>query len=126
MLTSMWVGGRFVLVRKWSTSRFWDVSMKHGCTWLSLMGLSHRALAAGATGEIPAGHSYRLFGSGVCDTPIDAAYGDKTVGWWGMTKTIYHPIDGNPYTPAHPIPICRTSPQSHISLLPDDFVPPFT
>src|SRR5260370_10369308 len=110
MLTSMWVGARFVLVPKWSTSRFWDASIKHGCTWLSLMGLSHRALAAGATGEIPAGHSYRLFGSGECDTPIDAAYGVKTVGWWGMTHTISHPNLRNPHTPYQPISIDRAPP----------------
>jgi carnitine-CoA ligase len=124
MLTSMWVGARFVLVPKWSTSRFWDVSMKHGCTWLSLMGLSHRALAAGATGEIPAGHSYRLFGSGVCDTPIDAAYGVKTVGWWGMTETISHPIVGNPYTPDHPMSMGRAAPEYQIAVVRDDGVTP--
>lgn len=39
MLASMWVGSRFVLVPKWSTSRFWDVSVQHGCTWLSLAGM---------------------------------------------------------------------------------------
>jgi crotonobetaine/carnitine-CoA ligase len=124
MLASMWVGARFVLVPKWSTSRFWDVSMKHGCTWLSLMGLSHRALAAGATGEIPAGHSYRLFGSGVCDTPIDAAYGVKTVGWWGMTETISHPIVGNPYTPDHPMSMGRAAPEYQIAVVHDDGVTP--
>ena len=44
MLASLWVGARFVLVPKWSTSRFWDVSLQHGCTWLSLMTLSTRAV----------------------------------------------------------------------------------
>jgi carnitine-CoA ligase len=122
VLASMWVGARFVLVPKWSTSRFWDVSMKHGCTWLSLMGLSHRALAAGATGEIPAGHCYRLFGSGVCDTPIDDAYGVKTVGWWGMTETISHPIAGNPYTPDHPLSMGRAAPEYQIAVVRDDGV----
>jgi carnitine-CoA ligase len=124
MLASMWVGARFVLVPRWSTSRFWDVSTRHGCTWLSLMGLSHRALAAGATGEIPAGHSYRLFGSGVCDTPIDEAYGVKTIGWWGMTETISHPIVGNPYTPDHPMSMGRTALEYQIAVVRDDGVTP--
>src|SRR5581483_2622048 len=47
MLASLWVGSRFVLVPKWSTSRFWDVSARHGCTWLSLIGISFRALLTG-------------------------------------------------------------------------------
>ena len=124
MLASMWVGSRFVLVPKWSTSRFWDVSVQHGCTWVSLMGLSHRALAAGATGEIPAGHSYRLFGSGVCDTPMDGAFGVKTIGWWGMTETISHPIVGNPYTPDRPMSMGRAAPEYQIAVVRDDGVTP--
>ena len=124
MLASLWAGARFVLVPKWSTSRFWDVSVQHGCTWLSLMGLSTRALAAGATGEIPAGHSYRLFGSGVCDTPIDAALGVKTIGWWGMTETISHGIVGNPYTPDRPMSMGRAAPEYQIAVVRDDGVTP--
>jgi carnitine-CoA ligase len=124
MLASMWVGSRFVLVPKWSTSRFWEVSVQHGCTWLSLIGLSARALAAGATGEIPAGHSYRLFGTGVCDTILDGMLGVKTIGWWGMTETISHPIVGNPYTPDHPMSMGRAAPEYQIAVVRDDGVTP--
>jgi carnitine-CoA ligase len=124
MLASMWVGSRFVLVPKWSTSRFWDVSVRHGCTWLSLIGLSARALAAGATGEMPAGHSYRLFGTGVCDTALDAMLGVKTIGWWGMTETISHPIVGNPYTPDHPMSMGRAAPEYQVAVVRDDGVTP--
>jgi crotonobetaine/carnitine-CoA ligase len=124
MLASMWVGARFVLVPKWSTSRFWDVSLQHGCTWVSLMGLSHRALAMGATGEIPSRHSYRLFGSGVCDTAIDCAFGIKTIGWWGMTETISHPVVGNPYTPDRPMSMGRAAPEYQIAVVRDDGVTP--
>jgi crotonobetaine/carnitine-CoA ligase len=124
MLASMWVGSRFVLVPKWSTSRFWEVSVRHGCTWLSLIGLSARALAAGATGEIPAGHAYRLFGTGVCDTPLDGMLGVKTIGWWGMTETISHPIVGNPYTPDHPMSMGRAAPEYQIAVVRDDGVTP--
>ncbi len=124
MLASMWVGARFVLVPKWSTSRFWDVSVQHGCTWVSLIGLSARALAMGATGEIPAGHSYRLFGCGVCDMPFDGAYGVKTIGWWGMTETVSHPIVGNPYTPDRPISMGRAAPEYGIAVVREDGVTP--
>ena len=124
MLASMWVGSRFVLVPKWSTSRFWEVSVRHGCTWLSLIGLSARALASGATGDIPAGHGYRLFGTGVCDTPLDGMLGVKTIGWWGMTETISHPIVGNPYTPDHPMSMGRAAPEYLIAVVRDDGVTP--
>ncbi|MDA8320758.1 MAG: AMP-binding protein [Actinomycetota bacterium] len=124
MLASLWVGARLVLVPKWSTSRFWDVSMQHGCTWLSLVGLSARALATGATGEIPDGHSYRLFGCGVCDMPFDDVLGVKTVGWWGMTETISHPIVGNPYTPDHPMSMGRQAPEYQIAVVRDDGLTP--
>ena len=124
MLASLWVGSRFVLIPKWSTSRFWDVSMRHGCTWVSLVGLSARALATGATGEIPAGHSYRLFGCGVCDMPFDDALGVKTIGWWGMTETISHPIVGNPYTPDRPMSMGRPAPEYQIAVVRDDGLTP--
>src|SRR5258708_3621553 len=124
MLASMWVGARFVLLPKWSTSRFWDVSLQHGCTWVSLIGLSARALAMGATGRIPAGHSYRLFGCGVCDMPLDGAPGGNTIGWGGMTETIPHPIRGNPYTPDRPMSMGRAAPEYQIPVVRDDGVPP--
>src|SRR5258708_3608389 len=124
MLASMWVGARFVLLPKWSTSRFWDVSLQHGCTWVSLIGLSARALAMGATGEIPAGHSYRLFGCGVCDMPFDGALGVKTIGWWGMTQTISPPVVGDPYTPDRPMSMGRAAPEYEIAVVRDDGVTP--
>ncbi len=124
MLASLWVGSRFVLVPKWSTSRFWDISMQHGCTWVSLVGLSARALATGATGEIPADHSYRLFGCGVCDMPFDDALGVKTIGWWGMTETISHPIVGNPYTPDRPMSMGRPALEYQIAVVRDDGLTP--
>jgi carnitine-CoA ligase len=37
MLASMWAGSAMVLVPKWSTSRFWPLSVQHGCTWISLI-----------------------------------------------------------------------------------------
>jgi len=47
----------------------------------------------------PAGHAYRLFGAGVCDLPSRPAVGVKTIGWWGMTETISHPVIGDAFVP---------------------------
>lgn len=122
MLASMWVGARMVVIPKWSTSRFWDISLRHGCTWLSLIGLSGRALI---DNPAPDQHSYRLFGTGVCDHPeLDLKYGVKTVGWWGMTETIAHPIVGDPYTPNRPMSMGRPSPEYGIAVVRDDGVTP--
>jgi crotonobetaine/carnitine-CoA ligase len=118
VLASLWVGARMVLTPKWSTSRFWDISLRHGCTWLSLMGLSVRALVG--YDPIPAGHSYRLFGTGWCDLPIDAAYGVKTIGWWGMTETISHPIVGDAFLPNRPQSMGRPSPLYEIRVVRPD------
>ena len=124
MLASLWVGARFVVVPKWSTSRFWEVSEQHGCTWLSLVGLSLRSLAFGLTGPVPPRNPYRLFGTGVCDTPVDGPLGVKTIGWWGMTETVSHGIVGNPYTPDRPMTMGRAAPEYGIAVVRADGITP--
>jgi crotonobetaine/carnitine-CoA ligase len=81
VLASLWVGGRVVLLHKWSTSRFWDISVAHRCTFLSLMGLSMRAVLGT---QPPEQHSYRSFGG-----PVFAV---DSIAWWGMTETVSHGI----------------------------------
>ncbi|GAA5144783.1 ATP-dependent acyl-CoA ligase [Pseudonocardia eucalypti] len=120
MLASLWVGARLVLVPKWSTSRFAAVSVEHGCTWISLMGLSIRALAGMAP---PPGHAYRLFGTGMCDLPFDAAYGVKTIGWWGMTETISHPIVGDAFVPNRSMSMGRPSLSYEVKVVREDGAP---
>ncbi|TCP53479.1 crotonobetaine/carnitine-CoA ligase [Tamaricihabitans halophyticus] len=118
-LASVWVGARIVLVPKWSSSRFWAVSERHGCTWLSLIGLSMRFLGSC---DPPSRHTYRLFGGMWCDPPSDARYGIKTIGWWGMTETISHGIVGDPYLPNRPLSMGRPAPEYGIAVVRDDGV----
>ncbi|HEX7322590.1 MAG TPA: AMP-binding protein [Mycobacterium sp.] len=94
VLGSLWAGARVVLLPKWSTSRFWEISLRHGCTWLSLIPLSARAVMAA---DPPAGHRYRCFGGP--DTPLrHRDDGIDYIAWWGMTETISHGFlsDGQP------------------------------
>ena len=49
---------------------------------------------------LPETHSYRQWGGGLCDQPTDPAFGLRTIGWWGMTETISHPIVGDLHVPA--------------------------
>lgn len=116
-LPTLWVGGRIVLTPKWSTSRFWDISLRHRCTWLLLMGLSARAIEAM---EVPAGHSYRRFGFGFSEGPWDRRLGVRTVGGWGMTETVAHAIVGDPYLPNRPLAIGRPAPEYEIAVVDED------
>ncbi|MEM7338778.1 MAG: AMP-binding protein [Actinomycetota bacterium] len=116
LLPTLWTGGRCVLIPKWSTSRFWDISLRHQCTWASLIGLSIQAIRQS---EIPDGHSYRMFGSGVCDVPILPEV-PKLLGWWGMTETITQPIVGDPNVPNRPLSMGRASPEYGIAVVRDD------
>lgn len=120
VLASLWVGASFVLTPKWSTSRFWDIALRHRCTWMSLMGLSARALAG--YDEIP-DHHFRLFGAGTADLPIDDRYGVKTIGWWGMTETISHPVVGDAFLPNRSLSMGRPSPNYGVKVVRPDGTP---
>lgn len=116
VLASLWVGAQCVLTPKWSTSRFWDISLVHRCTITNTVGLTMRAIAGT---EAPGTHHYRLFGTGVCDTELDAALGIKSLGWWGMTETVSHPIVGDVYTPNRPWSMGRPAPEYRVAIVDD-------
>lgn len=114
-LPSIWMGSRMLLTPKWSTSRFWAYAVEHGCTWVSLIGLSIRALL---TMPPPARHGIRMFGTGVC---IDAfpVLGVKTIGWWGMTETVSPGIVGDVRGPNRAGAIGRAATQYQIAVVDD-------
>jgi len=111
LLPTIWTGGRAVLMPKWSTSRFWDVSLRHGCTWASLMGLSARAVLST---EPPARHSYRWFGAPAIVPDWADRLGVRTIGWWGMTETVSHGIVSDPWLPPRAQAIGRPAPEYEI------------
>ncbi|MDQ6526911.1 AMP-binding protein [Nocardioides sp. LHD-245] len=84
VLPTLWAGAGFVLIPKWSTSRFWDISLRHGCTWLSTMLLSARAVMALPS---PPRHSYRVI-AGPTAPDFGQKLGVETIAWWGMTETV--------------------------------------
>jgi len=95
VLACLWAGATAVIQPKFSASRFWDVSLKHKCTWTSTIPFCFKALAKN---EIPKEHHYRLWGTGINFTPeMNAFFGVKCIGWWGMTETITQGIVGSPY-----------------------------
>ena len=119
ILASLWVGARFVLVPKFSGSRFWDLSLKHGCTWASMIPFFVRALL----GKPVPPHSYRLWGSGICSPEYDRIFGVKTIGWWGMTETVSHGTVGLPHHPNASMSMGRAAPEYGIHVLDDDGQP---
>ena len=117
VLSSLWVGATIVLQPRFSASRFWDISVRHGCTWASMIPFCVRALAAI---PVPEKHCYRLWGSGVCEPDSDSYFGVKTIGWWGMTETVAHGFVGNADRPNEPMSIGRVSPFYEVEVRRED------
>lgn len=88
MLGSLWGGGTMVLQPKFSASRFWPVSVKHQCTWSSMIPFAFKALAGQKMPE----HNYRFWGTGAHIPMVNEMFGIESIGWWGMTETITHGI----------------------------------
>ena len=120
VLAAFWVGATAVILPRFSASRFWPVSLKHRCTWVSMIPFCIRALMAH---EVPADHHYRLWGAGATRLPTDAHFGVHTIGWWGMTETITHGIVSDPGLPSPPGSIGRPAPEYGIAIVEDDTVP---
>ncbi len=114
---ALWAGATIVLQPKFSASRFWPVSLKHGCTWASMVPFCLKAIAEQPK---PERHSYRFWGNGICEPPTDRLFGVKTIGWWGMTETMTHGTVGNPHLPDAPMSMGRPSPGYRIHVLDED------
>jgi crotonobetaine/carnitine-CoA ligase len=120
VLPTLWTGGTVVLQPRFSASRFWDVAVRNRCTFASHVYFTLRALAAH---EVPAEHSFRLWGTGMCGHPSERYTGVPTLGWWGMTETISHPIVGDLVVPNRPGTIGRPAAEYQIAVLHEDGAP---
>ncbi|AYC31852.1 ATP-dependent acyl-CoA ligase [Pseudomonas cavernae] len=119
-LTSLWVGGTLVLQPRFSASRFWDVAVRNRCTWHSAVPFFMRALLAQPK---PERHYFRLWGTAMCDPALAQPFGIKTIGWWGMTETISHPIIGLTGLPNTEMSIGRAASTYQICVVDDDGQP---
>ncbi|MCA1458163.1 AMP-binding protein [Bradyrhizobium sp. BRP22] len=117
MLATLWVGATSVIQPRFSASRFWGVALEHGCTWTSTIPFCMKALLEH---EIPENHKFRLWGTAVSEPPPFAAFGVKTIGWWGMTETITHGIVGEVDQPNTPMSIGRAASEYSIRITNDD------
>ncbi len=117
VLATLWAGGTCVVQPRWSTSRFWQVSLDQRCTWTSMVWFCLRALEGV---EAPNRHHYRLWGNGFCEPPSDQRFGVKTIGWWGMTETMSHGIVGDVHHPNRSLAIGKLAPEYGIAILHPD------
>jgi crotonobetaine/carnitine-CoA ligase len=83
-LATFWVGGTVVLLPKFTASRFWEISRRHGCTITSLLGI----LLATAGKEPTPEHSYRRWVFGMERPELEAAFGIRLFNGWGMTEVV--------------------------------------
>ncbi|HXO68284.1 MAG TPA: AMP-binding protein [Bradyrhizobium sp.] len=120
MLASLWVGATCIIQPRFSASRFWNVAAEHGCSWTSTIPFCMKALLEH---EIPKQHTFRLWGTAICEPPAFAAFRIKIIGWWGMTETITHGIVGEVDQPNIPMSIGRAAPEYAIRIADDDGTP---
>jgi carnitine-CoA ligase len=119
VLASLWAGATIVLQPKFSASRFWPVSLKHRCTWTSLVRFCIRALEEHPVPE----HHYRYWGLPICEPASDAKFHVKSIGWWGMTETVTHGIAGSTRLPNVPDSMGRAAPGYEVFVLDPDGEP---
>jgi crotonobetaine/carnitine-CoA ligase len=117
MLATLWAGATAVLQPRFSASRFWDVALRHRCTFSSVVPFCVKALAA--QGDAPK-HHFRLWGSGVSRPPEDDLFGVTTIGWFGMTETVTHCTVDDPEHPGRRGGMGRPAPEYGVRLVDDD------
>ncbi|MCB1643958.1 MAG: AMP-binding protein [Pseudomonadales bacterium] len=84
MLATHWSGGTMVMQPRFSSSRFWDVCLKHRVSWVSMIPFGYKALMSQPVPE----HQMRFWGGPASLPGIGAHFGVETIGWWGMTETL--------------------------------------
>jgi crotonobetaine/carnitine-CoA ligase len=119
-LSTLWTGATAVVMPGFSSSRFWDVALRNGCTWTSMIPFAVQALSGR---EVPAGHRFRHWGYGLCSPADDERFGIRTLGWYGMTETVSHPVMDEPMNPGAAGCMGRPTPEYQVAVLRDDGSP---
>jgi carnitine-CoA ligase len=120
LLATLWVGGTAVIQPRFSASRYWDVAMRHRCTWSGMVPFCVKALVSLGP---PPDHSFRLWGNGISRPPEDELLGVRTLGWYGMTETVTHCAVDDAVYPGHSGGMGRVAPEYRLRLVDDDGYP---
>ena len=111
LLTTLQAGGTLVVQPKFSASRFWEVSLRNGCTWTSMIPFTVKAIL---DQPVPSDSRYRFWSFGIQHADVAALFGVDVVGLWGMTETISAGIIGD--SPGPDLNIGRVSPGFEIEI----------
>lgn len=120
ILSTMWAGGSYVLMPRFSASRFWDIAIRNKCTWASMLPFFCKALMQQ---PMPAKHHFRKFGMSANEPPFDAHFGVHSIGWWGMTETLSHGIVGDHMLRNRPMTTGRPASGYEIRVIHEDGTP---
>ena len=120
LLATLWAGGTAVLLPRFSASRFWDASIRHRCTWTSMVPFCVKALGEH---EVPSAHFYRAWGNAFWSPQLEQRYRVSILGWWGMTEMVTHPIVGAPGKPGRALAIGRPAPEYGVAVRREDGTP---
>ena len=85
VLPTLWSGGTAVLMPKFSSSRFWEITNRYRCTWANMVLFTMRALQSQPD---PPQHHFRFW---ALLNHIPGVYGRwriPVISWYGMTETI--------------------------------------
>ena len=85
VLPTLWSGGTVVLLPKFSSSRFWDIAIRHRCTWANMVHFTIRALHSLSD---PARHDFRFWALLSQIPSVYERWRIPSISWYGMTETI--------------------------------------
>lgn len=117
LLSTLTAGGTVVLQPRFSASRFWPVAAEHRCTWSAMVSFCLRALA---DHEPPREHAFRGWGHSWCTPPAAGLAGVGTIGWFGMTETVSHPVIGSLAFTDRPGSLGRPASEYGVRVVADD------
>src|SRR5262249_31380790 len=68
-------------------------------------------------------HRFRYWGYGLSSPLDDEHFGLRTLGWYGMTETVSHPVMDEPANAGAPGCMGRPTPEYEVAVLRDDGTP---
>jgi crotonobetaine/carnitine-CoA ligase len=85
VLPTLWSGGTVVLMPKFSSSRFWEITARHRCTWANMVNFTIRALQGLPD---PSRHHFRFWALLSQIPSVYERWRIPSISWYGMTETI--------------------------------------